>query len=239
MYIYIYMHLARDSKSTYLLGMFLCRLKDHCASVFHFRKTQDKRETSPRTNLRNLCLESCKFLCKPSILGVCLVNKDPKVKCRELSSKLPSKMGKGPWMPNGARARKKKNVEKGWDLEKDPGSILTKKTLVSLIFFTTKRGDLAKNSFRLLPPKYGYFQLWGVSIEKPSRVWEESPKDSTAGSRPLGEASSSLRHLNSYRCETWDEGHSPVKAWDLKICNYDVLINKILDLFMYIYTSFR
>ena len=125
------MHLARDSKSTYLLGMFLCRLKDHCASVFHFRKTQDKRETSPRTNLRNLCLESCKFLCKPSILGVCLVNKDPKSNAGSCL-KLPSKMGKGPWMPNGARAHRirqksqKKNVEKGWDLEKDPGSILTK-----------------------------------------------------------------------------------------------------------------
>ena len=150
MYIHIYMHLARDSKSTYLLGMFLCRLKDHCASVFHFRKTQDKRETSPRTNLRNLCLESCKFLCKPSILGLCLVNKDPKVKCRELS-KVAFQNGEGAldaqWGQTARRIRQKSQKKKrGKRLRFGKGSrvYLNKKKHWKLIY-NNKRGDLEKN----------------------------------------------------------------------------------------------
>ena len=105
-YIYIYMHLARRLKVDLSFGNV----------SLSFEGPQDRRETSPRTNLRNLCLESCKFLCKPSILGVCLVNKDPKVKCRELS-KVAFQMGKGPWMSNGARAhriRQKSKKKKTW-----------------------------------------------------------------------------------------------------------------------------
>ena len=137
------MHLARDAKSTYLLGMFLCRLKDHCASVFHFRKTQDKRETSPRTNLRNLCLESCKFLCKPSILGVCLVNKDPKVKCRELS-KVAFQNGEGTldaqWGSRPPNQTEKQKKKRGKRLRFGKGSrvYLNKTTLETHLFYNKR-----------------------------------------------------------------------------------------------------